>query len=135
MRNKILYIFLFILVILGVGLIVFVNRDCDCNCKEPEKTEQEILEESYKELNNKLIEYLEDIYNNDKYINGGVEPNTYIVTLKEFKDRGYDISMFVNPSTGVACDLEKTFGRFIVIGETENGKTDFTYSTSINCQG
>ena len=136
MRDKILYILLFVLVILGLGLIIFIKTDCNCDCKcdESNMTDTEILEESYMKLSTKLIEYLEDIYNNPQYMNGGLEPNTYIVTLGELKDKGYDISMFVNPNTNKACDLEKTLGKFIILGETEEGKTDFTYSTSFYCE-
>ena len=42
--------------------------------------------------------------------------------------------MFVNPITNIQCSLEKTYGRFIVLGTTDDGKTDYTYTTSVNCE-
>ena len=68
-------------------------------------------------------------------MNGGVEPNSYKVTLGEFKDKGKDISMFVNPITEEKCNLENTYGRFVVLGELENGKTDYIYDVVLSCEG
>ena len=134
MKNSIFWI----LIILMIGCSILIGyglKKCNCDIVNPnvDKTDIQIIEEKYNELNNKLFEYLEDIYNNDKWMNGNVEPGIYINTLDDLKNKGYDISMFVNPITKEQCDLKKTYGRFIILGTTEDGKTDYTYDTYLIC--
>ncbi len=131
MRKVMLYLCLILLI--GCSLVLgYSLKKCDCG--NLEKTDEEIKKENYDKLGSKLFEYLNDMYNNDIWMNGGLEPETYKITLKEFESKGYDISMFINPITGNQCDLENTYGAFIVIGTKDDGKTDYTFNMGLSCE-
>ncbi len=136
MKNKILYIILILLIGLLTGLIILIKTDCNCNCENDnsDKIENKEIKEYYNNLSSKLVEYLNDIYNNQEYLNGKEESTTYTITLGEIKDKGYDISMFVNPNTKKACSLDKTIGKFIILGKDASGNAEFTYNTSVYCE-
>ena len=74
-----------------------------------------------------------DIYNNDKSINGGLEPNTYNITLRELQKMEYDISMFINIGNKEQCDLDNSYGIFKILGTTDDGKTNYEYVFIYGC--
>ena len=86
------------------------------------------------ELYNKLISYMVDIYDNDEYMNVGLNPQIYRLSLNELEQKGYDISMFVNPDTGKQCNLDNTYGVFEILETTDNGKTDYVFGGVLDCQ-
>ena len=137
MKNKILYILLGIMVVLNIGLIVFVGKSNDseyeCNCDDVQLTDDEKLQNGYMELNDKMIEYLKEIYDTDEYVNEDGETTVYTITLGEISKKGYDISMFVDPVTGKQCNLDESYGRFIILGTREDGTLDYTYNVNIDC--
>lgn len=137
-RNVLLIIVVSIIILLIVKFM-FMDTKCECDCNnfivDNEMTDDEKKEDKYLELINILTDYLEDIYNKDEWMNGGLETKSYTVTLEDLQKNGKDISMFVNPVTGEKCDLDKTYGRFIVLGELENGKTDYIYDVVLSCEG
>jgi len=138
MKKKYILLICLIIIIILFLTIKFTLNSCKCECKcdkdENVKSDEEIKSEKFLELNNILINYMDEVYNNDEWMNGGIDSGKYLITLSEFKQKGKDISMFVNPITGEQCDLEETYGQFIILGETEEGKTDFTYRTFVSCE-
>ena len=135
--KRVIFWMLIFLMIGCSGLIGYVLKKCNCDADDSNLLDEDVslLEKKYTELNSKLFDYLEDIYNDDEWMNGNVESGVYIVNLSDLKNKGYDISMFVNPITNKQCDLEKTYGRFIVLGIKEDGKTDYVFNTNVDCEG
>ena len=139
MKNKILYTLLGVMVALNIGLIVFVGTADKCECENIGTggnvgvTDEEKLKEGYMVLNDKIIEYLKEVYDPSKIDMDSLEPTTYVVTLREFKEKGYDVSMFINPVSMKECNLDESYGRFIIIGTNEDGTPDYTYSTNLDC--
>ena len=127
MKKVIFWILIFLMI--GCSwLIGYGSKKCNCDCNNDNTQEVK-----YNDLNNKLLEYMNNMYNNDKWMNGGLESKVYTVTLNDFKNMGYDVSMFVNPQTGDMCDYEKTYGVFEILGETNDGMTDYNFSTTVIC--
>ena len=91
------------------------------------------LEVDSLELYKHMIKYLNDIYNNDNWMNGEVEPSVNVVTLRELKEKGYDISMFINKKTNKLCDLDLTRGIFEIFGINEDGTTNYEYRFDYKC--
>ena len=85
------------------------------------------------DLDEKLYEYMFDylpkIYDKDSIV---VEPFTYKATLKEFQQKGYDISMFKNADTGKQCDLEETYIQVDVL-VSEDGQRGYSYRMYVSC--
>lgn len=112
-----------------------------CNKKEKKeevkvdetKEEEKIIASKKSELEEKLLEYGKLVYENDTWLNGGIEPFTYFMTLKEMNERNkYDINMFVNPVTGESCNLDNTRVEFIVKEKTTD-KTIYEWNTVLDC--
>ena len=75
-----------------------------------------------------------DIYYNDEYMNGGLEPYVYELSLRELSKRGYDISMFINNKTNEQCNLDNSYGIFEIYGTTSDGKTDYVFGGNLDCE-
>ena len=88
---------------------------------------EEYSNNRYGELNETFNDYLFDVY--DKMVeNNENTSGTYTLTLNEFKNKGYDISMFINSNTLQQCSLDETYVEFTI---GENGKIEninFYYS-------
>lgn len=110
------------------------EKECNCENIEPKKTDLDVINEKNQELSEILINYLKEIYDNDEWMNGGKESQVHKITLKEFEAKGKDISMFVNPLTKKQCDLENTYGSFVIYGTKPDGKTDYNFLAYIACQ-
>lgn len=83
-------------------------------------------------LYNVLISYMVSIYYKDEYMNGGLKPNIYKISLREFEKMGYDISKFYD-ETGKKCDLDNSYGIFEIYGTTKDGKTDYAFGGNLDC--
>ena len=122
--------------LLLIVIILLITAGCG-KCEECEDC-QKVLEEykiaiSKETLENKLIEYGKLVYENDTWLKGGIEPRIYFMTLKELNERnGYDISMFVNPTSKEMCDLENTRIEFIVEEKTQ-GETIYKFNAKLDC--
>lgn len=98
-----------------------------------DKKDEITLNKEETDLLNILVGYMVDIYDTDEYMNGGLKPKIYKVSLREFQQKGYDISMFVNDKIDKKCDLDNTYGIFEVFGNTKDGKTDYVFGGNLEC--
>lgn len=82
-------------------------------------------------LNEKLVSYISDAYEKELF---NVDKNeTSIITLGDLNDYGYDISMFINTRTGSKCNVDGTYGEFIINNITVDNELDYTLTTYIDC--
>lgn len=118
-------------------LIAMMLVGCSQKCPECSSCEEQInnykIEQKEKELKDKLIEYGKLVYENDNWLKSGIDAGTYLMTLNELSERNnYDISMFVNPITGAACDKEKTRIEFI-LKEKADGNPKYEFNPVLDC--
>ena len=66
-------------------------------------------------------------------MSGEIKPSVNVITLRELKEKGYDISMFVNKKTNKLCDLDLTKGTFEVLGTNEDGTVNYEYHFDYDC--
>lgn len=72
------------------------------------KEEKEIDENSKtSQMFTKLIEYGDELYNNNNYTKYGKKDNIYFISLNNLESLNYDISIFVGKDNTV-CDKEKS---------------------------
>ncbi len=72
------------------------------------KEEKEIDENSKtSQMFTKLIEYGDELYNNNNYTKYGKKDNIYFISLNNLESLNYDISIFVGED-GIVCDKEKS---------------------------
>lgn len=120
---------------IGIMLIMLLLV-CGCGKKNDKGVEEPKtidFESKREELNNKLLEYGKLVYENDTWIYGDIEKGVYFMTLKEMSERNkYDISMFVNPETNEACDVETTKIEFYIDGKDGN-KNTYHYNPVLDC--
>ncbi len=120
-------------------IVLCLSLLCGCSKKDKKddtttKTDEQIKEEAYNNLSDVLFKYIEEIYDTDEWARGNPAPGVYKTTLRDLEEKGKDISMFINPITKKACDLDKTYGRFIVIGQNDDGTLDYTYTIYVECE-
>lgn len=117
-------------------LLITLLLVCGCGKKKDKDIEEPKtidFEAKREELNNKLLEYGKLVYENDAWIYGDIEKGVYFMTLKEMSERNkYDISMFVNPETNKACDIEMTKIEFYIDGK-EGNKNTYHYNPVLDC--
>ena len=118
-------------------LLITLLLVCGCGKKNDKGVEEPKtidFEAKREELNNKLLEYGKLVYENDTWIYGDIEKGVYFMTLKEMSERNkYDISMFVNPETNKACDVEMTKIEFYIDGR-EGNKNTYHYNSVLDNQ-
>lgn len=118
-------------------LLITLLLVCGCGKKNDKGVEEPKtidFEAKREELNNKLLEYGKLVYENDTWIYGDIEKGVYFMTLKEMSERNkYDISMFVNPETNKACDVEMTKIEFYIDGR-EGNKNTYHYNPVLDCE-
>lgn len=110
-----------------VGLLFITG----CGTKEVSKN----YDAENQAMKDTLIKYGTLVY--DKYIKGEetLEPRTYSMTLTELKEHAMqDISMFINPETGVACNPDNTKIEIIVATPIEEGKPNYTFNAVLSCE-
>ena len=62
------------IVILGCSVLIgYGLNNCNVDKLDEDKSDERIEEEKYIELNSKLFDYFDDIYNNDEWMNGNVD--------------------------------------------------------------
>lgn len=99
-----------------VGYVLGSNQLFDnTNSMDNSQLSKDDINLKYQEMNEKLIEYGKLIYENSEYLNENSEEVLFSTSLRELSlDKGYDISLFVNPLTLEQCDLDKTSIRFLI---------------------
>ena len=133
MKKIVLYVMLVLLAVCSF-LIGYGLKKCNCEVDNTENNKEESVNEMYQNFSLKLVEYIQAEYK-EEIDSNTLEEGTYTVTLGEFKEKGYDISMFKNKESGKQCNLEETYARLIVIGKTDEGTLDYTFNSYMNCEG
>lgn len=130
MKKVLMFLLLFLLIGCSNGDL---NNNDDNNINA-QRTEQEIKEDNYVELSNKIIQYMSDFYTDNSLFNTSVVGDVYVVTLKDFSDYGYDISMFKNPLTGNKCDLSYTYGELRIVNNVDELTPNYIINTNLTCE-
>ena len=135
MRKIYIVSFIIGVILIDILLVKFISTNISCKCNEiDEKTEVELVQAYYGNLSTILIDYLNEIYSDEKYIKGELDEDTYIITLRDLKDMGKDVSMFLEPVLTKSCDLDRTYGKAVFTGKSDDGLNQFTYTTTLHCQ-
>ena len=93
--------------------------------------QDDTINKLYNEYYDKLANYMESVYSQD--VIGNLEVGIYVSTLNDFRNMGYDISMFVNLDNGDLCDLERTYAVLEVKDSDIKDRYEFSYYLS--CEG
>ena len=105
----------------GNGQNVIAEKDSKIAKLEAEKYSDSSNIELYKQIKSELKE-TDPWQETLKYHPEGINTS---ISLKDFKDKGYDVSMFHTET--VDCDEEKTYGNLnVTVGKTE-------YSANLYC--
>ena len=132
---KVKTILLYVIVIILFGFTFFIGysvKQCDCDVMTEEEKQEKLEKETNEKFGYILIDYFNE-ENEDKLKNGEFKADVYKFTLKEFKEKGYDTSMFVNSETKKQCDLEDTYLKLSVLGKDINGELQYTFTVNISC--
>lgn len=103
-----------------------------CGDYKSEVEYEDMPKEDYYNLYDILVEYIEKVYDKNTLDSKNLDIGTYKVTLNDFQEMGYDISMFVNSKTGKQCDLNDTYVALEVV--EDNGKKVYEYNYYLNCE-
>lgn len=117
--EKIYIVLIVILLLIAGGVVGYVlgseqsiSNNNDINNSQLSKDDV-ILR--YQKMYEKLIEYGKLIYENNEYLNEQSKEVLFFTSLRELSlNKGYDISLFVDPLTLEQCDLDKTGIRFLI---------------------
>lgn len=134
-NGKVKTILLYVIVIILFGFTFYIGysvKKCDCDVLTEEEKQEKLEKETNEKLGYILIDYFNKEYK-DKLKNAEFKVDVYKFTLKEFKEKGYDISMFVNSETKKQCDLENTYLKLSVLGKDINGELQYTFTVNISC--
>jgi len=104
-----------------------------CSEEDDDKvtTSDDLIDDKYNEIYNKLISYTEEFYDVKSIENKNLSVGEYKLTLNDLKNEGYDISMFINPDTGKQCNLEKSYSLLNV--SIINGEKDYIFDYFLYC--
>ena len=128
-------VLLYLVVIILFGFTFYIGysvKQCDCDVLTEEEKQEKLEKETNKKLGSILIEYFNKEYE-DKLKNAEFKVGVYKFTLKEFKEKGHDISMFVNSETKKQCDLEDTYLKLSVLGKDIDGELQYAFTVNFNC--
>ena len=83
-----------------------------------------------KRLKTKLTDTASTIFETDKWMKGGITPDTYVATLYDLKNKlGKDVSLFEK----YKCNETTTRVEFIVMPEQKAGQTNYKYNIILDC--
>ena len=130
MKKRLLLLFV---VLFGMTACKKECPKCECDkCPEYNFPVEVVYEEKEKELKQILLDYGKKVYENDRWLNGNIEPSIYYMNLLDLETQKYDTSMFVNPVTGTRCDEQETKVEFVVREKTDK-KTKYEFRVRLKC--
>ena len=79
-----------------------------------------------------MFEKLKSIFKKEKSSENNEKSSE--ISLKDFSDYGYDISMFKNPLTGNQCDLSYTYGELRIVNNVDELTPNYIINTNLTCE-